>query len=577
MERKHAKWPWTVFLFLIFLSFWHSNGECAITNSTGTVNGRKSTAKINDNTVVALVNREKISVGQLRQAMRDLTWKHNRALLGEENAKRMVLRNLVVDRLVLQSMKSAGKLRAPEYRDRMEGVKTLGLGNIYVQTRRRDFVPQDNDVRRYLPRYWKNVDIRVFFGATREDAEKAAREVQEGEDFAKIVKERSVGPGADRGGEIKNLRFGATFIPEHLDHLAFTREQGWISPLFENELGYCFFRIEKTEDISPESIKKQADSARAAAVEDAITHLIDEEYMEHHVILENNLLASLDTRPLSEWKKDFDLELAEIDGEKITVREFYWYLATGLGNRSPDNIKGRLAELFPSYVRYRGFAQKATREGMDALPLVKKGMDSYSEKVLLGIFMDEVKRTVKVTGKDAREFFRKKKDAFKMPEGRELRMIVLREERIAKETADQLRENPGRFPEFVKERSVDAATRRNQGKMGVVQKGRITPSMETAIFSAREGDVIGPISYEDLYYIFVVDKKIPALENPRYSDFSRQARDLAFEEKLQELLRSKRNALYEKAAVEMYPKILEHVGWPETSEEIGNAPHGMGH
>ena len=577
-KRKASGWRGAAALLLLSVVAWCGNGEGALPDpGAGKEKGRKPAAAVTDNSVVAKANRESITVGQLREAMRELTWKHNRALLGEENAKQMVLRNLVGDRLVLQSMKAAGKLQDSEYRDRMNGVKTLGLGNIYVQAKRRDYVPPDNEVRRYLPRYWKTVDVRVFFGATSEEAEQAAREVREGADFAKIVRERSVGPGSERGGELRNLRFGATFLPEHLDHLAFTREKGWVSPIFENELGYCFFRIERSEDAPPEAIEKQAASARMAATEDAITRMIDEEYLEHKVGLDNDLLAALDARPLSEWKKDFDRKLADVDGEPVPVREFYWYLATGLGGRSPENIKGRMGELFPSYVRYRGFARKSIAEGMENRPEVKKGMDTYSERVLLGMFTEGVKRSVKVTEKDSRAFFKKKQDAFKKPEGRELRMIAVREERAARETADLLQANPGKFPELVKERSVDAASRRNQGKMGVVEKGRLSPPMEKIIFEAKEGETVGPVPHEDLFYIFIVDRKIPALTNPKYSDFAKEARELALAEKLQEQLRARRNDLYEKAAVGTFPDVLDRVEWPEASEGTVKAPHGRGH
>jgi parvulin-like peptidyl-prolyl isomerase len=101
--------------------------------------------------------------------------------------------------------------------------------------------------------------------------------------------------------------------------------------------------------------------------------------------------------------------------------------------------------------------------------------------------------------------------------------------------------------------------------------------MEKVIFDAKEGETVGPVSHEDLFYIFIVDRKIPALTNPKYSDFAKEVKELAVAEKLQEQLRAKRNALFFKAAVETSTDVLDRVEWPESPEETVKAPHGRGH
>lgn len=526
-----------------------------------------------DNAVLAEVNGEKVTAAQLRARMRLLESRHERAMMGDDRTRDALFRGLINDRLVLQSMKRGGRTNSPEFLDRIRAVKVIGLGNIYLQVKRRDYVPSDNEVQPLLPRYWKTASVRVFFGATQEEAESARNEVLAGGDFERIVKERSIAPGADRGGRINNLRFGGAVFPEHIDHLLFTQKEGWVSPIFENELGWVFVRIEKSEDYPPEMIERAAEGAREQVRADAIQRMTDDEYAAHRVDADQALLSELDNTAFPKWKESFRRRLATVDGEEISVREFYWYCSMGLSGSVPGTGKGEIPGIFQSFVKSRAFSRKAEQEKLDETPEVREGLERYSEGILLDMFREEVARGVRVTGKDAREYFDRNREKLKKPEGRELHMIAAREERTALEILGLLKENPESFETLARHRSSDNS-RKDKGKIGVVYKGQMNATFEKAVFGARDGQIVGPLFEKDSYYIFRVDRVIPPLQNPAYKDYAGEALALAEKEKVEDAVRKKKEDLYRKAAVVTRSELLARVEWPEPGESFTPAGHG---
>lgn len=532
----------------------------------------KSGGAVGDNAVLADVNGEKVTAGRLREAMGSMDGRHRRVLVGEEKARHLLLQELISDRLVLQEMRKSGQASSSEFRDRMEAVKTIGLGNLYVQVKREEYVPSDNEVRPYLPRYWKTLSVRIFFAETLQDAERARESVLAGEDFEKIVKERSVGPNAERGGEIRNVRFGASIFPEHIDHMLFTQPVGWVSPVYEYDIAFCFVRIEKAEEFPAAMIEGIGREARERARAVAIQKMIDTEYERHRVEANTTLLDVLDGIPMSNWRERFEERVGTVDGKPVPVGDLYWYGMTGLSGAVSEPGRNRVADLFSSYVKYLGFSWKAGELRLQETEEVKKGIESYVEKTLLEMFSEDIRKAVRVTEKDAKAYFEKNRDALKRTEGREVRMITVREERTARQAADRISANPKDFERIAKELSVDPSAKKG-GKIDAVYRGQLGEVFEKPLFGASEGAVVGPLNSDNFWFLFRVDRKIPAVDNPKYPEYAKQALEMARREKEAEVVRKRREELYRKAAVIIYSENLKTVAWPDDEKHI---PEGKG-
>ncbi len=161
---------------------------------------------------------------------------------------------------------------------------------------------------------------------------------------------------------------------------------------------------------------------------------------------------------------------------------------------------------------------------------------------------------LQVSEEELRNYYEVEKDRFFEPERRKVRMILLKAEPGKKQATLKKAENLVRKIKGVKDFSVlarkysqDEATAESGGDLGLIKAGELFEAADQAIFSAKEGAVLGPIEGPEGYYIFLVEKILPAGARP-FEEVKDQLRE--------ELLRRRaREAAYE-AADELYQKAV---------------------
>ena len=63
---------------------------------------------------------------------------------------------------------------------------------------------------------------------------------------------------------------------------------------------------------------------------------------------------------------------------------------------------------------------------------------------------------------------------------------------------------------MAKKYSIDPATKTNGGLLAGVAKGQQEKALDTAIFNAQKGKIVGPVKTQFGYYVFEVQKVTPA-------------------------------------------------------------------
>ena len=93
----------------------------------------------------------------------------------------------------------------------------------------------------------------------------------------------------------------------------------------------------------------------------------------------------------------------------------------------------------------------------------------------------------------------------------EVSHIVLDSEPKAKEMIAVLRDDPDSFDEMAREHSI-AETRERGGLIGKVLRGSLRPDVESKVFNAAAGDLLGPFASGDrtVFEIFRVNATHPA-------------------------------------------------------------------
>jgi foldase protein PrsA len=238
-------------------------------------------------------------------------------------------------------------------------------------------------------------------------------------------------------------------------------------------------------------------------------------------------------------KKPTDAELekqckAEYDALKSEVMQFLIqaeWVQQEAANRDIEvtdaavnkSFEQQKKQAFPTDKAYKQFLETSGMTEADILFRVKLSLlqEKLTKKVT------EEAKTVSAT--DVEEYYDKNKNRFAQPERRDLRVVLTKDEAKAAE-AKQALESGESWKQVAKEYSIDEASKAQGGKMPSVAKGQQDKAFEDAIFAAQKGELEGPVKTQFGWYVFEVEKIIPA---------SQQSLEQA-RETIKNLLRSER-------------------------------------
>jgi foldase protein PrsA len=156
-------------------------------------------------------------------------------------------------------------------------------------------------------------------------------------------------------------------------------------------------------------------------------------------------------------------------------------------------------QAFPKAADFDKFLKDSGQTEGDILKRVR--LDTLSNKI-----RDKVtKGKDKVTDAQIAAFYNKNKARFAQPERRDLR-IVLTKDKAKAEKAKKAIEGGQSFESVAKKYSIDQASKAQGGKLPAVAKGQQEKALDTAIFAADKGKLVGPVKTQFGYYVFEVTK-----------------------------------------------------------------------
>ena len=178
------------------------------------------------------------------------------------------------------------------------------------------------------------------------------------------------------------------------------------------------------------------------------------------------------------------------------------------GEAKAQNIKVTDKEVQASFDKQK---KQAFPKAADFAKYLKDS--GYTEAdILRRVRLDTLSNKIrdKVTkGKDAvsdaqiTDYYNKNKQRFAQPERRDLR-IVLTKDKAKAEQAKKALESGQSFKSVAKKYSIDQASKAQGGKLPAVAKGQQEKALDTAIFAADKGKLVGPVKTQFGYYVFEV-------------------------------------------------------------------------
>ena len=154
---------------------------------------------------------------------------------------------------------------------------------------------------------------------------------------------------------------------------------------------------------------------------------------------------------------------------------------------------------FPKEADYKNFLKQSGQTEEQLLAQVRTGelARKISEKVVEG--------KDKVTDAEIAAYYEKNKARFAQPETRDAHVVLARTKKRAEQAKDAI-EDGDSWKSVAKRYSVDDASKQQGGALTGVAQGTQDKGLDAALFSARKGDVVGPVKTSFGYYVLEVDK-----------------------------------------------------------------------
>jgi len=127
--------------------------------------------------------------------------------------------------------------------------------------------------------------------------------------------------------------------------------------------------------------------------------------------------------------------------------------------------------------------------------------------------IEKLTKDNQVTNEQIREYYQRNREQFSKPERRDLR-VVLTEERSQAQQAREALEDGDSFSSVAKELSVDPATKDKGGVLLAQARESLERSLGEAVFGAEKGELSGPVKTQFGFYVFKVQRVIPAEQQP---------------------------------------------------------------
>jgi foldase protein PrsA len=154
---------------------------------------------------------------------------------------------------------------------------------------------------------------------------------------------------------------------------------------------------------------------------------------------------------------------------------------------------------FPKEGDYQKFLKQNGQSEQDILERVK--LDLLSNKIRDKI----IKGKDQVTDAQIKDFYDKNKDRFAQPERRDLRIVLTKAEAKANAAKAAL-ENGQPWKTVAKKYSIDQASKSQGGKLPAQAEGTLEKALDQAVFSAKKGQIKGPVKTQFGWYVFDVEK-----------------------------------------------------------------------
>lgn len=435
--------------------------------------------------------------------------------------RRQFLDNLIDYHLAIQAAYDEGIEKTEAYRFRKETVEQKLLVDLYVEKTLFDTLDvTENDLREMFVRINTSLKARHLYARTRERADSLYARLQQGERFEDLAREVFADSAlANSGGSLGYFGFDET--DPAFEEAAYNLEVGAISKPVRTATGYSIIQVEdrKVNPVLTEAeyeSKKGGmrwlilDRKRQEARSRFAQELAQELNLEFDEAALNRLLAQIQGEllvPETEIGDAATLVTFVADGEPVTwnvddfrTRARYTSEEQRAGVTDVESLKNMISGLAVREVMLR----RARELDLNESPAFDERLQNALDEWVYAEVRNRFEREVEVPEDSVRAHFEANREAYVIPEKVQVSEILLE----TKAEADRVKTllSDYSFSELARRYSIRPGADASGGNLGFVSREQLG-SLAESVFSASEGEVLGPLEIAGRYALLAVGER----------------------------------------------------------------------
>lgn len=232
-----------------------------------------------------------------------------------------------------------------------------------------------------------------------------------------------------------------------------------------------------------------------------------------------------DPATVAQRKADYRKNLLESMIGELLIKDRADRIGITVSNEEVQDAIGRLKR------EYNIRTDEEFNASLASSGLTRSQMEARLRESLVTqkVFARELRSRAELTDRELRERYEREKETFRRPERARIREIVIAAETAtladASARAVQIAARAKQGEDFaaLATEFSDAPTKAQGGLLGEVAKGELLEALDTAVFSAAAGTVVGPIQTRAGFHIMKVEQRLPS-ELPGFDAVKEQIR-----------------------------------------------------
>ena len=224
--------------------------------------------------VIAVVNGTEITLEDVQIYM------SSKAGTGAHSNPGQILNEVINRELIKQAALEAGLDKEEDFKKALEIQKTTLLVNAMLSKKLDAVDLSDKALKKEYEEQIKTAPkkeykARHILVKSEEEAKKIIEQLNDGADFVKLAKEKSIGPSGPNGGDLGWFK-PTTMVPEFADAVTGLKDGEITTEPVKTQFGWHVIKLEQSRDIAPPSFESMKDQLRSIVANKAIQNYLRE-------------------------------------------------------------------------------------------------------------------------------------------------------------------------------------------------------------------------------------------------------------------------------------------------------------